>query len=77
MKGAETLSKIITDNLNEEFSKIRSQKVTASNGAKIVKNPSGVTMGKSSLIDKSEIPNNVQRKMKKNLRLMKLCSRIL
>ena len=65
MKGAETLSKIITDNLNEEFSKIRSQKVTASNGAKIVKNPSGVTMGKSSLIDKSEIPNNVQRKMKK------------
>ena len=52
MKGADTLSKIITDNLNEEFNKIRSQKVTASNGARIVKNPSGVTMGKSSLIDK-------------------------
>lgn len=49
--------KIITDNINDQFNQLRKT------GGKINRNPSGVTMGKSAIIDKSSLPKRTQRKM--------------
>lgn len=51
------MKKIITDNLNDHFNSIRKQ------GAVINRNPSGATIGKTAIIDKTSLPNNIQRKM--------------
>ena len=56
--------KIITSNLNEEFNNAKKGANTnQKTGAKIIKNPTGVTMGKSAILEKSDLPKNVQRKM--------------
>ena len=48
---------IITNNLNEHFNNLRKQ------GAVINRNPSGVTLGKTALIEKNSLPKRVQQKM--------------
>ena len=56
--------KIITSNLNEEFNNAKQGKnANQKTGAKIIKNPTGVTMGKSAILEKTDLPKNVQRKM--------------
>lgn len=58
------MSKIITDNLNDEFNNARKNNNSKTKtGARIIKNPTGVTMGKSAILDKSELPKNIQKKM--------------
>lgn len=54
--------RIITTNLNDEFNKAKTI-TTANRGAKIVKNPTGVTMGKTAIIEKDSLPKKIQRKM--------------
>ena len=49
--------KIITSNLNEHFNQMRKQ------GAVINRNPSGVTLGKTAIIEKNSLPKRVQQKM--------------
>jgi hypothetical protein len=56
------MSQIITSNLNEEFNKMK--KVGTTN-ATINRNPAGVTMGRSAIIDKSSLSTKTQKKMRK------------
>lgn len=51
------MSKIITNNINEHFNNLRKQ------GAVINRNPTGVTMGKTAIIEKDSLPKRVQKKM--------------
>lgn len=48
---------IITDNINEHFNNLRKQ------GAVINKNPTGVTLGKTAIIEKNTLPKKIQKKM--------------
>lgn len=48
---------IITENINEQFKNIKNSKNI------INRNPSGVTLGKSSLVDKTVLSKKIQRKM--------------
>ena len=51
------MSQLITNNINEEFKKIKREANTYK------QNPSGVTMGKTAIIEKNNLPKNIQRKM--------------
>ena len=51
---------IITNNLNEEFNKIKRQKT-----ATITKNPTGVTLGRTAIVEKDSLSKTTQRKMRR------------
>jgi hypothetical protein len=59
------MSRIITNNINEEFNKIKSSTTTRT-GATINRNPSGVTLGKTAIVEKNSLPNKVQKRMTKS-----------
>ena len=56
------MSKIITENLNDEFNKVKRQKTAATT---IKRNPTGVTMGRTAIIEKDSLPKTTQKKMKR------------
>ena len=51
---------IITNNLNEEFNKIKRQKTATVN-----KNPTGVTLGRTAIVEKDSLSKTTQRKMRR------------
>ena len=55
-------NKIVTTNLNEEFNKARKQQKT---GAVINRNPTGVTLGRTAIVEKSTLSKTTQKKMKR------------
>ena len=58
------MARIITTNLNEEFKNAKAGNPPNKGlGARLAKNPTGVTMGKTAIIEKDSLPKNVQRKM--------------
>ena len=59
------MSRIITTNLNEEFKNAKAGNPPQNKGlgARLAKNPTGVTMGRTAIIEKDSLPKNIQKKM--------------